>query len=94
LSNCRRIKGGVYAYAMGRKPKARRHPYGAWLYLLRKEKQLTQAAVSKQSGIPRSNLMYWERSGNLIGRKQILKLAKIYGVSVQKLLRIEKPRQD
>jgi hypothetical protein len=38
--------------------------------------------------------MYWERSGNITGRKQILKLAKIYGVSVQKFLRAEKSRQD
>ena len=79
---------------MGRKPKARRHPYGAWLFLLRKEKGLAQEAVSKRTGIPRTTLMYWERNGNLIGRRQILKLAKIYGVSVQKLLRVEKSRQD
>ena len=79
---------------MGRKPKSRRNPYGAWLFLLRKEKGLAQEAVSKRTGIPRTTLMYWERSGNLTGRKQILKLAKIYGVSIQKLLRAEKARQD
>ena len=78
---------------MGRKPKSRRSPYGAWLLLLRKEKGLAQEAVAKRTGIPRTTLMYWERSGNLAGRKQILKLAKIYGVSVQKLLRAEKARQ-
>jgi transcriptional regulator with XRE-family HTH domain len=79
---------------MGRTPKTRRNPYGAWLLLLRKEKGLSQEEVAKQSGIPRTTLMYWERSGNITGRKQILKLAKIYGVSVQKLLRVEKSRQD
>jgi HTH-type transcriptional regulator/antitoxin HipB len=79
---------------MGRKPKARRHPYGAWLFFLRKEKKLAQEEVSKRTGIPRTTLMYWERSGNLIGRKQILKLAKIYGISVQKLLRVEEKQQD
>jgi transcriptional regulator with XRE-family HTH domain len=79
---------------MGRTPKTRRNPYGAWLLLLRKEKGLSQEEVAKQSGIPRTTLMYWERSGNITGRRQILKLAKIYGVSVQKFLRAEKPRQD
>jgi transcriptional regulator with XRE-family HTH domain len=73
---------------MGRKPKTRRNDYGAWLYLLRKEKGLSQEDVSKRTGIPRTNLMYWERSGNLVGRKQIIKLAEIYGVSVKKLLRL------
>jgi transcriptional regulator with XRE-family HTH domain len=76
---------------MGRKPKKPRNSYGAWLHLLRKEKALSQEAVAKRSGIPRTTLMYWERTGNLPARKSILKLAKIYGVSVQKLLRVEKP---
>jgi transcriptional regulator with XRE-family HTH domain len=79
---------------MGRTPKTRRNPYGAWLLLLRREKKLSQAEASKQCGVPRTTLMYWERSGNISGRKHILKLAKIYGVSVQKLLRAEKSRQD
>lgn len=79
---------------MGRKPKTRRNPYGAWLFLLRKEKGLSQDEVSKKTGIPRTNLMYWERSGYLVGRKQIIKLAKLYGVSVEKLLRVEKADQD
>jgi transcriptional regulator with XRE-family HTH domain len=78
---------------MGRKPKKPRNSYGAWLHLLRKDKKLSQAMVSKQSGIPRTTLMNWERTGNLTGREKILKLAKIYGVSVQKLLRVEKNRQ-
>jgi DNA-binding transcriptional regulator YiaG len=82
------------AYAgnlMGRKPKKPRHSYGAWLHFLRKEKGLSQDVVSKRTGIPRTTLMYWERSGSLAGRQKILKLAKIYGVSVQKLLRVERP---
>jgi HTH-type transcriptional regulator/antitoxin HipB len=77
---------------MGRKPKARRSSYGAWLHFLRQEKELSQEEVAKRSGIPRTTLMYWERTGNLAGRMQILKLAKIYGVSLQKLLRVEKDR--
>jgi transcriptional regulator with XRE-family HTH domain len=79
---------------MGRKPKTRRNPYGAWLLFLRKEKGLSQEEAAKQSGIPRTTLMVWERTGNISGRKPILKLAKVYGVSVQKLLRVEKPHQD
>ncbi len=79
---------------MGRTPKTRRNPYGAWLLLLRKEKGLSQEEAAKQSGIPRTTLMYWERSGNITGRRQILKLAKTYGVSVQKLLRAEKFGED
>jgi transcriptional regulator with XRE-family HTH domain len=79
---------------MGRKPKSPRNPYGAWLFLLRKEKGLSQDEVSKKTGIPRTNLMYWERSGNLVGRKQIIKLAKLYGISVEKLLRLEGPGKE
>ena len=75
---------------MGRKPKTRRHTYGAWLLLLRKERGLSQEEVSSLSGIPRTTLMNWERTGNLAGRAQMLKLAKIYAVSVQKVLRVEK----
>jgi transcriptional regulator with XRE-family HTH domain len=75
---------------MGRKPKKPRNAYGAWLHYLRKEKNLSQDEVSKTTGIPRTTLMYWERTGNLAGRKQILRLAKIYRVPVQKLLRVEK----
>jgi len=85
---------GLNLPRMGRKPKTRRNSYGAWLLFLRKEKGLSQEETAKQSGIPRTTLMYWERSGNISGRKQILKLAKIYGVTVQKLLRAEKSRQD
>lgn len=76
---------------MGRKPKSRRNAYGAWLHFLRKEKGLSQEDVAKLSGIPRTNLMFWERTGQLVGRKQILKLAKIYKVSVSKLLRASTP---
>jgi transcriptional regulator with XRE-family HTH domain len=75
---------------MGRKPKKRRNSYGAWLHYLRVEKGLTQAEVAKLAGVPRTTLMHWERTGNLTGRKHIIKLARIYGVSVQKLLRVEK----
>ena len=77
---------------MGRTPKKRRNPYGAWLHFLRKERGLTQDEVAQLTGLPRTSLMYWERSGNLIGRKQIMKLARAYGVSIAELLWAEKYR--
>ena len=77
---------------MGRKPKTRRNSYGAWLHFLRRERELSQEEVARLTGIPRTTLMYWERTGNLAGRRQILALAKIYRVSVQKLLRAENSR--
>jgi transcriptional regulator with XRE-family HTH domain len=75
---------------MGRRPKKRRNPYGAWLHFLRKERGLTQAEVSLLTGLPRTTLMYWERTGNLLGRREILKLAKAYRLSVAELLRVRK----
>jgi transcriptional regulator with XRE-family HTH domain len=75
---------------MGRKPKARRDNYGAWLHYLRKEKKLTQDELARLTGVPQSTLAYWERTGNLAGRRIILKLAAALGVSVTKLLRADK----
>jgi transcriptional regulator with XRE-family HTH domain len=79
---------------MGRKPKARRDAYGAWLYHLRKERKLTQHELAKLVGVPQTTLGYWERTGKLSGREIIMRLAKSLEVSVPKLLRIEKSRQD
>lgn len=72
---------------MGRKPATKRDAYGAWLHHLRKEKKLTQQALSDLTGIPQRNIAYWERSGKLKGRDEILKLAKALGVKVEELLR-------
>ena len=72
---------------MGRRPKARRDAYGAWLHHLRKERGLTQQEVAKLTGIPQTTVAYWERTGNLTGRAIILKLAKALRVSVSELLR-------
>jgi transcriptional regulator with XRE-family HTH domain len=74
---------------MGRRPKKRRNLYGAWLHFLRSERGMTQDEVSKTTGLPRTTLMYWEKTGNLIRRKQIIKLAKVYGVSVAELLQVK-----
>jgi len=72
---------------MGRKPKTKRDPYGAWLLHLRKEKGLTQDALADATRIPQRNLAHWERTGKLKGRKEILALAKALNVSVAELLR-------
>lgn len=75
---------------MGRKPKARRDPYGAWLHHLRTQKKLTQQQLSSATGIPQRTIAHWERTGKLAGRKEILALAKALGVTVGELLRGEK----
>jgi transcriptional regulator with XRE-family HTH domain len=72
---------------MGRKPKERRHRYGAWLHHLRNQKGLSQDALSKMTGFPQSTLAYWEKTGKLTGRETIFKLAKALDVSIEKLLR-------
>ena len=75
---------------MRRKPKTRRDPHGAWLHHLRTEKRLTQHQLSALSGIHQRTIAHWERTGKLTGRKPILALSKIFGVSVNKLLRPDK----
>jgi len=75
---------------MGRKPKSRRDVFGAWLCHLRKEQRLTQQKLADLTGISQRNIAYWERSGNLRGRPEILKLAKALGVPVKVLLRAER----
>jgi transcriptional regulator with XRE-family HTH domain len=79
---------------MGRKPKTRRNSYGAWLYYLRKQAKLTQDEVAMATGIPRTTLTTWERTGELPGRAEIVRLAKAYKVSLQRLLRAEKLDRD
>lgn len=75
---------------MGRKPKAKRDVYGAWLHHLRNERKLTQQELAKLTGVPQTTLAYWERTGKLTGRKAILRLANVLDVSLNKLLRPEK----
>jgi transcriptional regulator with XRE-family HTH domain len=75
---------------MGRKPKSRRDVFGAWLFHLRKEQHLTQQKLADLTGISQRNIAYWERSGKLKGRQEILKLAKALGVPVKVLLRADK----
>ena len=75
---------------MGRRPKTRRDAYGAWLHHLRNEKGLTQDQVAEFVGVPQSTLAYWERTGRLPGRLVIMKLARVFDVSVEDLLRVKK----
>lgn len=75
---------------MGRKPKTRRDPYGAWLCHLRKERQLTQQQLAELTGISQRNIAYWERTGKLRGRAEILGIAKALNVPVKDLLRATK----
>jgi transcriptional regulator with XRE-family HTH domain len=75
---------------MGRKPKSRRDVFGAWLYHLRKDKGLTQQKLADLTGISQRNIAYWERSGKLRGRQEILKLAKALAVPVKVLLRADR----
>lgn len=72
---------------MGRKPKAQRDPYGAWLHYLRTEADLTQEKVAELTGIPQTTITTWARTGALPGRTEIFLLAKAYRVPIQKLLR-------
>ena len=75
---------------MGRKPKSKREPYGAWLHHLRTERDLTQSKLSELTGIPQRNIAYWERSGKLKGRAEILKIAEAFDIPVDELLRVAK----
>lgn len=75
---------------MGRKPTTRRDSYGAWLQHLRKERKLSQDELSAITGVPQSTLAFWERTGKLTGREIIIKMSKALGVSVEKLLRVDK----
>ena len=93
LSKQRCGAGGALGWlGMGRTPKKRRNDYGAWLHLLRQERDLTQEEVAKQCEIPRTTLMHWERTGKLTGRKEILRLVAVLGVSLNELLRPDKRR--
>jgi transcriptional regulator with XRE-family HTH domain len=74
-------------FTVGRKPKAPRDPYGAWLYHLRTEAGLTQQALADKTGIQQRTIAHWERTGRLAGRKEILVLSKALKVSILELLR-------
>jgi DNA-binding XRE family transcriptional regulator len=79
--------GKLYSVVMGRKPTDRRNRYGAWLHHLRKQKGLSQDALSELTGVPQSTLAYWEKTGKLTGRDIIFKLADVLEVSIEDLLR-------
>jgi len=78
---------------MGRKPKTRRNPYGAWLHYLRQQKGLSQMEVAKLTGIARATLRRWERTGRVPAREEIVRLSRLYGITLDKFLRAGKIRQ-
>lgn len=75
---------------MGRKPKIRRDPYGAWLFHLRSKAGLTQQALADLTGIQQRVISHWERTGKLSGRREIVALAKVLNVSIPELLRAKR----
>ncbi|HEX5222010.1 MAG TPA: helix-turn-helix transcriptional regulator [Verrucomicrobiae bacterium] len=78
---------------MGRKAKSRRNAYGAWLLYLREQKGLSQMEVAELTGVARATLRRWERTGRVPAREEIVRLSKLYGVTLDKFLRTEKIRQ-
>src|SRR6185295_17484457 len=86
---------------MGRRPKNdKRDRFGAWVLYLRASKKLSQEEIvtiinrETQLNLSTGTLSYWERSGNLAGRKTIPALARALGVSVATLLRLEEECKD
>ena len=55
---------------------------------------MSQERAARLAGIPRTTLTTWERTGDLPGRREIVRLAKVYGISIQRLLRVEKLEKD
>ena len=55
-----------------------------------RKRGLTQDALCEKIGIPQSTWNHWERTGKLVGRDTIIKIAKALDVSVEELLRVEK----
>jgi transcriptional regulator with XRE-family HTH domain len=54
------------------------------------ERKLTQQRLSELTGISQRNIAYWERTGKLKGRQEILKLSKVLGTTVKEFLRAER----
>lgn len=53
----------------------------------REKAGMTQNEVAKALGVNQSAVSFWERGRNLPRGKQMVKLAKLYGVTVDELLR-------
>src|SRR5688572_10724064 len=76
---------------MGKKKfdESKRHHFGAWLRYLRKDRSLSLSEVEGLTGIPLATLSLWERTGNMGNVGRIVTLAKVYGVNLNTLLRID-----
>ena len=53
----------------------------------REKAGMTQNEVAKALGVNQSAVSFWESGRNLPRGKQMVKLAKLYGVTVDELLR-------
>ena len=49
--------------------------------------------AAKLTGVARETIRRWERTGRVPAREGIVKLARLYGVTLEKFLRAEKLRQ-
>ena len=59
------------------------------LYLLRKEKGISQQALAKEIGVTQKVVDFWEKGINEPKASYIVKLAMFFGVSADYLLGIE-----
>lgn len=60
--------------------------FGTTLRKLRKEQQLTQTELSKQTCIPQTTISGWERGESYPSVIQVQKLSKALGVKISELL--------
>ena len=74
-----------YTDRMGRPFKSVRHPQGAHIAALRKQKSLTQAEAAKILGVPQANIALWEKSDKPPRADVLPKMAALYGVKLDEL---------
>lgn len=60
----------------------------------REKAGMTQSEVAKALGVNQSAVSFWESGRNLPRGKQMVKLAKLYGVTVDELLREDEPNAE
>ncbi|HIR98844.1 MAG TPA: helix-turn-helix transcriptional regulator [Candidatus Coproplasma avistercoris] len=56
---------------------------------LREEKGLTQRELSRQTGIPRSSITFWEKALRVPSATAVITFAKFFGVTADYLLGLE-----
>lgn len=60
----------------------------------REKAGMTQSEVAKALGVNQSAVSFWESGRNQPRGKQMVKLAKLYGVTVDELLREDEPNAE